>query len=92
MYISLTNRFPTLSATQMLLIKTALAGHDETVIAIDEQRDIAVQLICTNGTDVQTLPYNFDAALEASFNVGKIDGFKETYAGRVTFVIFPATS
>ena len=91
MYISLTNKFNTLSATQMLLIKTALLHHDM-VIAIDERRNEAFQLDCTNGTDVQTLPYSYDAALEASFNVGKIDGYRELYAGHFTFVLFPPTA
>lgn len=91
MYISLTNKFNTLSATQMLLIKTALLHHD-TVVAIDERHDEAQLLTCTNGADVVTLPYNFDEALEASFNVGKIDGYRELYAGNFTFILFPPTA
>lgn len=91
MYISLTNKFKSLSADAMLVIKEALVNH-LTVVAIDERHDEAQLLTCTNGADVVTLPYNFDEALEASFEVGKIDGYRELYAGPITFVIFPGAA
>lgn len=63
MYISLTKSFPTLSAIHLLLIKQQIFNPNMQVIIIDENREAAHRLVCTNGIDVSVGAYDYDEAL-----------------------------